>query len=345
MEKISFISIKKLVALLILAIMVITPVTSQAAFSFWPFWNNDHANTAVDNKYGDIEDYKSFLNDSKSYLQGIDRNMSIDEILVNVNNSSSQSEQAKVEVLYEGAIRIFDEILRKIIVYIHSNHFNDLAFEFYAYKKIFVPNLTSGFVQNLVSSINDKDVSLLKELLAKYFVSNYEELVDFEKIKASGEMKLKTLGFEKQEKPTFKKASKDVDDESDESTLDFGTHMHSLLESISLTSPDYSFIENEREKQMVSGVINLLNKLSIEKAKIFKEYQFVNDTNQTRGIIDLLLVYEDKAIVVDYKLKNISDKEYKEQLNVYKEFVKGTFKLSTECYLLSIVDQKLEKIL
>ena len=80
MEKISFISIKKLVALLILAIMVITPVTSQAAFSFWPFWNNDHANTAVDNKYGDIEDYKSFLNDSKSYLKGIDRNMSIDEM-------------------------------------------------------------------------------------------------------------------------------------------------------------------------------------------------------------------------------------------------------------------------
>ena len=80
MEKFSFISIKKLVALLILAIMVITPVTSQAAFSFWPFWNNDHANTAVDNKYGDIEDYKSFLNDSKSYLQGIDRNMNIDEM-------------------------------------------------------------------------------------------------------------------------------------------------------------------------------------------------------------------------------------------------------------------------
>ena len=80
MKKFSFIFIKKLVALLILTIMVITPVTSQAAFSFWPFWNNDHANTAVDNKYGDIEDYKSFLNDSKSYLQGIDKNMNIDEM-------------------------------------------------------------------------------------------------------------------------------------------------------------------------------------------------------------------------------------------------------------------------
>ena len=80
MKKVSFISIKKFVVILILAIMLITPVTSQAAFSSWPFWNNDHVNTAIDNKNGDIKEYKSFLNDSKNYLQGIDTNMSIDEM-------------------------------------------------------------------------------------------------------------------------------------------------------------------------------------------------------------------------------------------------------------------------
>ena len=84
MKKISFISIKKLVALLILAIMVITPVTSQAAFSFWPFGNRDNVNIAVDNKYSDIENYKSFLNDSKNYLQGIDENMSIEDMKINI---------------------------------------------------------------------------------------------------------------------------------------------------------------------------------------------------------------------------------------------------------------------
>ena len=84
MKKISFISIKKLVALLILAIMVITPITSQAAFSFWPFGNRDNVNTAVDNKYSDIDDYKSFLNDSKNYLQGIDENTSIEDMKINI---------------------------------------------------------------------------------------------------------------------------------------------------------------------------------------------------------------------------------------------------------------------
>ena len=84
MKKISFISIKKLLAIIILIIMVITPVTSQAAFNFGSFWGNDNANTAVNNKYRDTEDYKSFLNDAKNYLQGIDRNMSIDEMKINI---------------------------------------------------------------------------------------------------------------------------------------------------------------------------------------------------------------------------------------------------------------------
>ena len=84
MKKSSFISMKKILAIFILVIMVITPITSQAAFSFWPFGNRDNINTAVDNKYSDIDDYKSFLNDSKNYLQGIDENMSIEDMKINI---------------------------------------------------------------------------------------------------------------------------------------------------------------------------------------------------------------------------------------------------------------------
>lgn len=84
MKKSSFISMKKILAIFILVIMVITPITSQAAFSFWPFGNRDNVNTAVDNKYSDIDDYKSFLNDSKNYLQGIDENTSIEDMKINI---------------------------------------------------------------------------------------------------------------------------------------------------------------------------------------------------------------------------------------------------------------------
>ena len=37
MKRSLFISIKKLLAIMILVVMVAIPVTSQAAFSFWPF--------------------------------------------------------------------------------------------------------------------------------------------------------------------------------------------------------------------------------------------------------------------------------------------------------------------
>ena len=84
MKRSLFISIKKLLAIMILVVMVAIPVTSQAAFSFWPFGNRDYVNTAVDNKYSDINDYKSFLNDSKSYIQGMDKNMSIDDMKIDI---------------------------------------------------------------------------------------------------------------------------------------------------------------------------------------------------------------------------------------------------------------------
>ena len=81
--------------------------------------------------------------------------------------------------------------------------------------------------------------------------------------------------------------------------------------------------------------------MNVKDAKVFKEYQFVDETNGRKGIIDLLLVFEDKAIVVDYKLKNINDEKYKDQLNVYKKYIESAFSLPTKTYLLSIIDSNL----
>lgn len=84
MKRSLFISIKKLLAIMILVVMVAMPVTSQAAFSFWPFNNKDSVNTAVDNKYADIDDYKDYLNSAKSFIQGLDTNMSVDEMKIDI---------------------------------------------------------------------------------------------------------------------------------------------------------------------------------------------------------------------------------------------------------------------
>ncbi len=89
-----FKSMKTIIAILILAIMLLTPVASKAAFSFWPFKNNDSANTVADNKYEDIEDYESFLNDSMDYLNDIDANsISTDELKIQIIDKLTELEE------------------------------------------------------------------------------------------------------------------------------------------------------------------------------------------------------------------------------------------------------------
>ena len=89
----------------------------------------------------------------------------------------------------------------------------------------------------------------------------------------------------------------------------------------------------------------MLSQFDLDKAKIYKEYQFIDEVNETRGVIDLLLIYKDKAIVVDYKLKNITDVAYIDQLTVYKNYVSQAFNLDTSCYLLSVIDKTISKVL
>ena len=75
----------------------------------------------------------------------------------------------------------------------------------------------------------------------------------------------------------------------------------------------------------------------ISDAKIYKEYEFIDNINNTNGIIDLLLVYQDKVVIIDYKTKNIDDEKYSKQLEVYKDFIKQKYDLPVYTYLYSIV--------
>ena len=274
------------------------------------------------------------------------KGLNYDEIIKKLSEDSSKTKgEGKKEIIFDGAIRVFDEIIRKIYVNKYSEDINDLVFEFYAYKNIALKNINTSTIDKLIESLNNKDISLLTNLLEKYFVPNYREIKDFEKVKQSGNKEFVEVEAQKLLLTKAKKASKDIDDESDESSLNFGTHIHSLLETLSFTNPDFDFIESEKEKDLIKGALSLLSQFDLDKAKIYKEYQFIDEVNETRGVIDLLLIYEDKAIVVDYKLKNITDVAYIDQLTVYRNYVIQTFNLDTSCYLLSVIDKTISKVL
>ena len=67
-----------------------------------------------------------------------------------------------------------------------------------------------------------------------------------------------------------------------------------------------------------------------------------------QGVIDLLVVADNHAIVVDYKYTSHRDgvkKRYRAQLNSYRLAVEKIFGIAdVDCYILSIADNKLVKM-
>jgi len=55
-------------------------------------------------------------------------------------------------------------------------------------------------------------------------------------------------------------------------------------------------------------------------------------------------VTQDKAVIVDFKLKNLDDEAYLNQLSGYKDYVEKTLKKPVDCYLFAVLTGELRKI-
>ena len=129
--------------------------------------------------------------------------------------------------------------------------------------------------------------------------------------------------------------------------MDFGSKVHEVLELIDFKNPDYSLFDITDEiKFKIDKFLNSsLIKNNINN-KMYKEYEFIysKDNILSHGIIDLMIESDNKIIIIDYKLKNISDIEYDKQLNGYREFIKNKLGMDVDCYLYSILDEEYRKV-
>lgn len=124
--------------------------------------------------------------------------------------------------------------------------------------------------------------------------------------------------------------------------MEYGKKLHYLLEITDFVNPDYSTL-NKKDKIYIENFLKLEILKNIKKAKIFKEYEFIykKDNKEQRGIIDLIIEYDDHINIIDYKLKNIDDEGYKEQLTGYKNYIFQKKNKPVGIYLYSIYDKKL----
>ncbi|MFI3252271.1 MAG: UvrD-helicase domain-containing protein [bacterium] len=146
------------------------------------------------------------------------------------------------------------------------------------------------------------------------------------------------------------KISKELDKVLDENlrrNIALGLRMHAILETIDLNNPDYSeFNLNKLEEDTIKGILNLDLFKNNKDGKFYQELEFIYEHNNEsfHGIIDLLLITNDKVYIIDYKLKNTNHNEYIDQLNQYKQYVQTITDKPIELYLLSILDKELKEV-
>ena len=123
--------------------------------------------------------------------------------------------------------------------------------------------------------------------------------------------------------------------------MELGTKIHYYLEMLDFKNPDYTSVDSKYINKIKAFIESPLLE-NIKEARIFKEYEFMDDGKH--GFIDLLLEYEDKIVIIDYKTKAIDDVHYDEQLNGYRTYVESLTSKPVYCYLYSIIDETYREV-
>ena len=141
----------------------------------------------------------------------------------------------------------------------------------------------------------------------------------------------------------FSKNTHDLYSKNIRNNIDFGLEMHKVLEFIDFSNPSYDKLSDYQKSFvkmfMDTGILK-------NNKNVYKEYEFIyeDDGKEMHGIIDLLIEYDDRYAIVDYKLRNINDEAYIKQLNGYRDYISRLTGKNVDIYLYSIIDGKLDKI-
>ena len=177
----------------------------------------------------------------------------------------------------------------------------------------------------------------------------YRQVVEqFEKDK-SEKLEVNQLEFNNSplEESHFSKSHISLITKEENETMELGTKVHEILEQIDFKSPNLNTLElNSFLKCKIDKFINSKLIQDNLNSKMYKEYEFmIKTTSETkRGIIDLLIENNNEVIIVDYKLNNVLDDAYKDQLNGYKSYVSSIVSKPVKLYLYSIIGEEFLEI-
>jgi ATP-dependent helicase/nuclease subunit A len=135
-------------------------------------------------------------------------------------------------------------------------------------------------------------------------------------------------------------------DKATKEKMEYGTKVHAILEELNLNNPDLTSVPEALQPHIMVFLNQDLIKNN-KAANFYQEYEFLYEEDQAleHGIIDLMIENSKEIIIVDYKLKHLTDEAYQKQLTGYKTYISKNTTKSVSCYLYSILDNELVKII
>ena len=146
---------------------------------------------------------------------------------------------------------------------------------------------------------------------------------------------------------TFSKTTNHFYTQKVQEELAFGKQMHYLLEILDWKNPRLDQLPiDDFIKEKLQSFLNQELIKSHKNDRIYREYEFMDQegNNFYHGVIDLLIETEEKIYLVDYKLQNTQDENYKQQLKGYQRIIETRFGKTCTLYLYSILNGTMEKI-
>ena len=203
-------------------------------------------------------------------------------------------------------------------------------------------NSVKSRLTNYIEEVDLNTIGLTRD----YLTGNIErELKEFDKV----DLDVKELEIEESivEDKHFSKTIKSLITKEQKSNMEFGTSVHELFEIIDFKNPRLDELNiDDNLKKYINNLLSQDILKNINDANILKEYEFYYEVdNETKhGIIDLMLEYSDHIDIIDYKLKNVDDLAYLEQLNGYKKYIESKTNKKVNIYLYSILNNSLKSL-
>ena len=285
---------------------------------------------SYDDKYGIIIPYKDNFLYNTIYHNLSYRNYVLENISERIRLFYVALTRAKEKMIF-----ILPESTKEEAAYINDIIDDSIRSKYNSFASIMysLEPITKSYYKNIdINSIGlSKNYNLVKNDNYNKLLSRVEDRIDVQDI---------NIDIQKEEEKSFSKKNIHITSKEEQGRLDYGKKVHELFE---LTN--FHNISNltGKNKEIIT---NFLDKVNIDNADIYKEYEFIYEEDNTtyHGIIDLMLVYNDNIKIIDYKLKNISDEAYLKQLNGYKNYIEKRFNKPAAIYLYSVINNTLEKV-